>query len=65
MFAPAQQKRLLQMAGPVGTIVLSLNSSAIYLGQAAAGIAITIAGQQEGAPGVSAAAVESAQHWSD
>jgi hypothetical protein len=53
------------MAGPVGTIVLSLNSSAIYLGQAAAGIAITIAGQQEGAPGVSAAAVESAQHWSD
>jgi hypothetical protein len=52
------------MAGPVGTIVLSLNSSAIYLGQAAAGIAITIAGQQEGAPGVSAAAVESA-HWSD
>jgi predicted MFS family arabinose efflux permease len=93
MFAPAQQKRLLQMAGPVGTIVLSLNSSAIYLGQAAAGIlggalltrgprtltlvaagcevaamvifAITIAGQQEGAPGVSATAVESAQHWSD
>lgn len=38
MFAPAQQKRLLHMAGPLGTIVLSLNSSAIYLGQAAAGI---------------------------
>src|SRR4029079_16016039 len=38
MFAPAQQKRLLHMAGPVGTIGLSLNSSAIYLGQAAAGI---------------------------
>jgi len=93
MFAPAQQKRLLHMAGPVGTIVLSLNSSAIYLGQAAAGIlggallirgprtltlvaagcevaamvifAITIAGQQEGTPGVPAAAVESAPHWSD
>jgi predicted MFS family arabinose efflux permease len=92
MFAPAQQKRLLHMAGPVGTIVLSLNSSAIYLGQAAAGIlggallirgprtltlvaagcevaamvifAISIAGQQEGASGVPAAAVESA-HWSD
>jgi hypothetical protein len=26
------------MAGPLGTIVLSLNSSAIYLGQAIAGI---------------------------
>lgn len=38
MFAPAQQKRLLHMAGPLGTIVLSLNSSAIYLGQAVAGI---------------------------
>ena len=38
MFAPAQQKRLLNMAGPVGTIILSLNSSAFYLGQAAAGI---------------------------
>ena len=38
MFAPAQQKRLLHMAGPLGTIVLSLNSSAIYLGQAAAGL---------------------------
>jgi predicted MFS family arabinose efflux permease len=38
MFAPAQQKRLLHMAGPLGTIVLSLNSSAIYLGQAVAGV---------------------------
>jgi len=93
MFAPAQQKRLLQMAGPVGTIVLSLNSSAIYLGQAVAGVlggalltrgprtltlvaagcevaamvifAITIAGQQEASPGVAAAAVESAPHWSE
>jgi hypothetical protein len=27
--------------------------------------AITIAGQQEGTPGVPAAAVESAPHWSD
>jgi predicted MFS family arabinose efflux permease len=38
MFAPAQQKRLLTMAGARGTVALSLNSSAIYLGQAIAGI---------------------------
>jgi DHA1 family inner membrane transport protein len=37
LFNPAQQHRLLAASGPRGPIALSLNSSAIYLGQAVAG----------------------------
>jgi predicted MFS family arabinose efflux permease len=38
LFNPAQQHRLLAASGPRGPIALSLNSSAIYLGQAVAGL---------------------------
>ncbi|MEU7019808.1 MFS transporter [Streptomyces sp. NPDC046203] len=38
LFNPAQQQRLLAAAGPRGPIALSLNSSAIFAGQAVAGI---------------------------
>lgn len=38
LFNPAQQQRLLAAAGPRGPIALSLNSSAIYGGQALAGV---------------------------
>ncbi|MFC0547840.1 MFS transporter [Kutzneria chonburiensis] len=38
MFNPAQQQRLLGVAGPHGPVVLSLNASALYLGQAIAGV---------------------------
>ncbi|MGV9326456.1 MFS transporter [Streptosporangium sandarakinum] len=37
LFNPAQQQRLLGASGPTGPIALSLNSSAIYVGQAVAG----------------------------
>ncbi|RFU41639.1 MFS transporter [Actinomadura logoneensis] len=37
LFNPAQQQRLLGASGPTGPIALSLNSSAIYAGQAVAG----------------------------
>ena len=37
LFNPAQQQRLLAVSGPRGPIALSLNSSAIYAGQALAG----------------------------
>lgn len=37
LFNPAQQQRLLAASGPRGPIALSLNSSAIYAGQAVAG----------------------------
>ena len=37
LFNPAQQQRLLRASGPRGPIALSLNSSAIYAGQAVAG----------------------------
>jgi MFS transporter, DHA1 family, inner membrane transport protein len=37
LFNPAQQQRLLTATGPRGPIALSLNSSAIYAGQAVAG----------------------------
>lgn len=38
LFNPAQQQQLLAFAGPRGPIALSLNSSAIYGGQALAGV---------------------------
>jgi DHA1 family inner membrane transport protein len=38
MFNPAQQQRLLTAAGPRGPVVISLNSSAIYAGQALGGV---------------------------
>ncbi|MEU0600963.1 MFS transporter [Streptomyces sp. NPDC006393] len=37
MFNPAQQQRLLTAAGPQGPVVLSMNASAIYAGQAVGG----------------------------
>jgi predicted MFS family arabinose efflux permease len=38
LFTPAQQQRLLAAAGREGPVALSLNASAIYLGQAVAGV---------------------------
>ncbi|GII66719.1 MFS transporter [Sphaerisporangium krabiense] len=38
LFNPSQQQRLLTAAGPQGTIALSLNASALYTGQAVAGV---------------------------
>jgi predicted MFS family arabinose efflux permease len=37
-FNPAQQQRLLDIAGPRGTIGVSLNGSALYAGQALGGL---------------------------
>lgn len=59
LFNPAQQQRLLGASGPRGPIALSLNSSAIYAGQAVAGVigALALAYGPGGLALVAAAAV--------